>query len=139
VLLTRSDDKALSHPYRVRDELNARAALVNRAGSWLVLSIHLNTEPTGRAVGPIVYYRAGSPAGLRLAQALEAELSRASHIAHRPRPSHLLLLMASRAPAVVVELGFLSNPADRARLQSRSYQAALAAAMATGILAYLGR
>lgn len=138
VLLTRSRDQTLSRPYSVRQDLIARASLANRAGSWVLISIHLNVESTGRAAGPIVYYQAGSPSAFRLARDLEKALAGASHIAHPPRPSHLMLLMLSRMPAVIVELGFLSNPGDRAHLRSAAYRAELAAALARGILTYLG-
>ncbi|MGC8487212.1 MAG: N-acetylmuramoyl-L-alanine amidase family protein [Clostridia bacterium] len=139
VLMTRSGDRTLSRPYSVRQELINRAGLANRAGSWIFLSIHLNVESTGRVSGPIVYYQAGNPAAHRLASDLEAALASVSQTRHPPRPSHLMLLMLSRMPTVIVELGFLSHPADRARLGNTAYRAELAAALARGILTYLRR
>lgn len=139
VLLTRVNDRHLSRPYSVQQELLLRAALANRSGSALLISLHLNIESTGRAIGPIVYYQAGNVRSRRLAEALETALAAVSGILNPPRPSHLLILMASRVPSVVVELGFLSTPADRARLATPGYRAVLAKALANGILYYLGR
>ena len=47
------------------------------------------------------------------------------------------MLRTSRGPAVLVEMGYLSNRQDALRLQDSAFQDKLAAAIATGILDYL--
>ncbi len=47
------------------------------------------------------------------------------------------VLRTSRGPAVLVEMGYLSNRQDALRLQDSAFQDKLAAAIATGILDYL--
>ncbi len=137
VVMTRSADQALIHPFSVRADILARAALANASGARLLLSIHTNIESTGRARGPIVYYQAGRRDALALATMLEQQLAMASGILHAPRSAHLLVLSSTRAPAALVELGFLSEPVDAARLSSPIYQRSLALAISRAVLAYL--
>ncbi|NLG84637.1 MAG: hypothetical protein GX493_08550, partial [Firmicutes bacterium] len=54
------------------------------------------------------------------------------------RSDHTLLAAAS-FPIALVEVGFLSNPKEAARLQEVSYRRALARAIAEGIADYLVR
>lgn len=136
VRLTRTADQSLTGG-AANTELEARAQYANRLGATLLVSVHSNTEPTGTVVGPIVYYRAGSSLGRLLAADLESALAAATGAAHPPRPAHHRLLMHADMPAVTVELGFLSTPADLARLVSPSWQRRLAAAVAAGVLHYL--
>lgn len=52
-------------------------------------------------------------------------------------PFHVLL--GARMPAVLVEVGYCSNPAEAARLASPKYRNAIAEGLAEGILAYRDR
>lgn len=47
------------------------------------------------------------------------------------------VLMKSKGPAVLIELGYLSNPQDAARLADDRFRDRLAQAIADGIQAYL--
>ncbi len=47
------------------------------------------------------------------------------------------VLVKTRGPAVLVEMGYLSNRQDAARLQNSAFQDKMAAAIATGIIDYL--
>ena len=48
-----------------------------------------------------------------------------------------VVLTGATMPAILVEVGFLSNPAEASRLASAEHQQALARAIATGIEAFL--
>ncbi|MBX5467793.1 MAG: N-acetylmuramoyl-L-alanine amidase [Firmicutes bacterium] len=138
VVLTRQGDTtAAPGPYLVVRDLRYRAFLARHRGATLLVSIHSNAEPSGRAVGPIVYYYAPSLASRALADALTAPLTAVTGIYHAPRPARHLVLVEAGVPAVTVELGFLTAAADRARLTSPTWQARLGAAVAQGILRYL--
>lgn len=52
-------------------------------------------------------------------------------------PADLYLLRESPVPAALVEVGFLSNPGDWARLADPSYRQHLAAAIARGLERYV--
>jgi N-acetylmuramoyl-L-alanine amidase len=49
------------------------------------------------------------------------------------------VLLGARMPAILVELGYLSNPAEAAKLEDEKYLEALAAGLADGVKAYAGR
>lgn len=136
--LTRYQDAATTGRGPKQD-LEARASYANHWGATLLVSIHVNTEPTGTVEGPIVYYRAGSALSLLLAEDIESALARASGRPHPPRPAHHRLLLRANMPAVTVELGFFSASAEMHRLLTPAWQARLAQAITAGVLKYLNR
>jgi N-acetylmuramoyl-L-alanine amidase len=136
VRLTRTRDTSVTGRGAAED-LVGRARYANSLGAAVLVSIHVNAEPTGTVAGPIVYYRPGSALGLLLAQKLEAALARAALPSHPPRAAPHRLLELANMPAVTVEIGFLTNAGDRARLQTAAWQIRIADAVASGVLAYL--
>jgi N-acetylmuramoyl-L-alanine amidase len=138
VVLTRSGDTPVAPgPWHVESDLRARAHLANRVGAALLISIHANSEPTGTVQGPIVYWERGDAASLRLARCLETALAAVSGRYHAPRPAGHLVLLTAAMPAVTVEVGFLSHPAEAAALASAAWQATLGQAIALGVIRYL--
>jgi N-acetylmuramoyl-L-alanine amidase len=138
VLLTRTGDRAPTEPsYTEAGDLRARAHLANRVGAAVLVSIHANAEPTGRAQGPLVYYPAGSRAAYRLAVFLAQALGKATGLSARPRPARHVVLLLAMMPAVTVEVGFLTHPEEGMRLFRPEWQDRLAAGIAAGILDYL--
>ena len=55
------------------------------------------------------------------------------------RQNALQVLRQARTPAVLVEIGFVTNPDEGPKLGSDSYQSSLAAGLAEGILAFLNQ
>ena len=77
-------------------------------------------------------------ASSRLALELQTRLNRLSGIRDRGvKQAPFAVLTGATMPAVLVEVGFLSNPEEEQRLASPSEQARLAATLAEGILAFL--
>jgi N-acetylmuramoyl-L-alanine amidase len=75
-----------------------------------------------------------------LADALVAALRPVATVWTAPRQAaDFEVLRAPDMPSVLLELGFLSNPADRAALQSSAWRAEVSAALAAGIEAWLAR
>ena len=52
---------------------------------------------------------------------------------HGVKQALFYVLLGAHMPAILVESGFISNPAEEARLRSRTYQAATAEAIARGV------
>lgn len=52
---------------------------------------------------------------------------------HGVKQALFYVLLGARMPAILVETGFISNPAEEARLRSRKYQAGAAEAIARGV------
>jgi len=128
VRLTRGDDRFM--------ELNDRAAFSNKFRAARFVSIHSDHCPNPAIRGYSVYVSRSASAG---SLATAASISRAMRRTGMPerglRRSNFRVLVRTRCPAVLVELGFMSNSADLAMLLDRGSQQRLAEAIAQGIAA----
>ena len=106
----------------------------------LVLSIHQNQFPQRSCRGTQFFYAAGNPASKPLATVLRdtlyALLQPDNTRELKAGTSDIFLLHETRAPAVLVECGFLSNPEERTLLQSAEYQQKLAFSLTCGVLSF---
>ena len=107
-------------------EAAALAVSENRAD--LIGGVKLSRQP--RDVGNILLdltRRETSNLSITLARDLVAQLGREAVLLERPRRSaDFAVLTAPDIPSALVELGFLSNPAEQRLLQQRAYQQRLA-------------
>jgi N-acetylmuramoyl-L-alanine amidase len=115
-------------------ELEERSAMANRyAGRSVFVSIHFNGAPNPDAHGIETYYAWGS-ASARLAQSIHYRVLRATgEVDRRIRSRSFSVLRRTRMPAVLCELGFLTNRAEVRNIQSSSYRQRLAEAIVAGI------
>ena len=73
-----------------------------------------------------------------LAVAVQTRLNALLDIRDRGvKQAPFVVLTGATMPAILVEVGFLSNPGEAGRLGTAEHQQALARAIATGIDAYL--
>ncbi len=114
---------------------------VQRANSWgadYFISIHTNGSLNPQANGTEAYvYRQNSQAYIlaeRIVNAISARMGTANRGVF-VRPS-LYVLRNTDMPALLVELAFISNPQDAAKLRDDPY--GFAYAIYTGILEYFG-
>ncbi len=136
VVLTRATD--------VFVPLDDRAALANRTRPVLFVSIHADASKNRSARGPTVFvprHDGKASSSHRAGEAIAAALANvASHSRGvRTHEKNLRVLETTTCPAVLVELGFLTHPAEVALLRQPSYQAKLAGALSEGILHFLSR
>lgn len=128
VLLTRSDDTKIG--------LEERAKIANRNQADLFISIHCNycEDDTG-VKGIECYYQESSTEGKELADNIVENLEDSEEIVNRgTRTADFRVLMKTEMPAALVEIGFLSNRAEREKLLEEEYQELLAERLAKGIL-----
>lgn len=142
VRLTRTADVALSTrsragESRLRVDLNARLAIARQSGGGLMVSVHANFSRDSRPRGPIVFYKPGSAASLQLARCIHARLAPFGPQQPAPVAGDFYILRASSIPSVLVEVGFVSNAAERELLLTEGHRAALADAIAEGIRTYV--
>lgn len=120
-----------------------RARLANLEDVAAIVSIHTNGLDAPEAHGAAAYYfgveRYVSERGRWLAQLLVDAVVGATGTANcRTHPSNSTLLRESRAPAVMIEPGFLTHPQEGRALADPAVQATVARAMAEAILQWLG-
>jgi N-acetylmuramoyl-L-alanine amidase len=141
VVMTRDGDYALcdAHPQmrKKRQDMERRADLVLVGGAELLISVHMNNYRDSAQSGPQVFYRADCPAGQRLAEVMQTEMIEALS-PRRKRSAQVgdFYMLSLGIPSVLVECGFLSNPAEEALLRSDAYRRQVAAAIADGVVAW---
>lgn len=146
VFLTRATDCHLMDPEeavrlgsRKLSDMEARLRLIREADPDVLVSLHVNSFPSSRWWGPQTFFRQeGHPGSEWLAGCIQDSLNRAVPGAgRRPNPrSQLFLLRNVDMPAVIVEMGFVSNPAEARRLMDDAHRDALAWAVFYGLARY---
>jgi len=125
-IMTRSSDRYV--------ELGDRAAISNRQGNAIFVSIHFNASRDRSISGFEVHHR--SKRGVVLASSIERGLDKA--VTGRRRGGDwqdYKVLRETQATAVLVECGFISHKKEAARCGSADHRQALAQGIANGILA----
>ncbi len=131
VILTRADDTAVG--------LYERAERARSAGADLFLSVHANWNRWKSIRGVEAYYYPGG-AGDRLAEAAVRHLAARLGVPGRgAMPADFVVLRETPAPAALVEVGFLSHPAEEALLRDGSYRERVAAALAAAVEEFLNQ
>lgn len=143
VVMTREEDKDLASENasnRKNEDLRARVELLKETNPVLMVSIHQNSYPEADVDGAQVFYYSGSEEGKQLGtivqESLKQEIDDGNHRVAKANKDYYLL-KKSVCPAVIVECGFLSNPAEAALLAMEEYQEKLAFAIHLGILEYI--
>lgn len=121
-------------------DLKNRVALINQQSGAVLISIHQNSMPDHPSVhGAQVFYNAVSPSGelgMTVQGALNGAVNAGNEKNARAIDSTIYLMKNVRCPAILIECGFLSNPAETRLLLTDEYQVKLAACIAAGLLQY---
>jgi N-acetylmuramoyl-L-alanine amidase len=105
-----------------------RASFANEAGADLVLSLHCDVNSSQEAQGVASYhfgngYGTTSTVGELLAGYIQRELAaRTGLLDCRTHAKTWEILRLTRCPAVRIEIGYLSNPSDRARMSDPAFR-----------------
>lgn len=153
VIMTRDSDQALytddgrTVREKKREDLLRRREIIEEAGAELAVSIHLNSFPQDESVyGAQVFYpkdhkgRTDVPGGERTSAEYAEKVQKALEINiddGRTREvmtkDDILLFKNINTNIILVECGFLSNPAEAEKLRTAEYQRLLARAIWQGI------
>lgn len=142
VILTRYGDYSPGWDWwQPVDELLARVSLANSNAADVFVSIHCNAYPKDPTVsGVMAFYRAGSAESVRLARNLAGTVARTSGLELLGvQEGPYYVLNHTYMPAVLMELGFMTNWHDVTLLRQNWFQDVLAQGIVQGILSYFGR
>ena len=132
VLTTRDADRTVT--------LKGRVDFANAAGTTLFVSVHHDAARNRSARGYSVYAgRDNSPcpgASFALALAIQSRIVKLPEVVDRGVRFANFRVLSAAMPAVLVELGFISNADEEKLMNDPARQAAEAAAIADGIVDY---
>ncbi|MHB8341960.1 MAG: N-acetylmuramoyl-L-alanine amidase [Mycobacteriales bacterium] len=117
----------------------ARAMFANDTGADLVVSLHTDGHSSPVAQGVATYFfgqgpEAGSAVGRRFADLVQREIvHRTDFLDAGVHPKTWELLRLTRMPAIRIELGYLTNPGDAARLAAIQLRETVAEAVLVAV------
>ena len=135
VVMTRTADVDVYGPNAgAVEELQARCNVANIAGADAFVSIHIDSSDSAEPGGVTAYYTSGSPDGQRLATDLHAANMKATTFDDRGvRTANFYVLNHTDMPATLLELGFMSNPAEEKTLNTDAQQQSFAESIVDGL------
>ena len=145
VILTRNDANNISGLEKgsIREkhvnDLKNRVKIGNESSADIFISIHLNKIPQSQYSGWQTFFKKDSEESKKLAEALQKGLNEAIEKENKREPSKIsgiYIVDNIKIPISIVECGFLSNPEEKALLQTDEYQDKIARGIYTGILNY---
>ncbi|MEX0268817.1 N-acetylmuramoyl-L-alanine amidase [Leptolyngbyaceae cyanobacterium UHCC 1019] len=119
--------------------LEPRVQMANKANAAIFVSIHANAISLAR---PDIngletyYFNSGKALAVTVHRTILEELGIPDR---RVRSSRFYVLRRTSMPSILIETGFVTGAADAARLRDAGFRSRMAAAIAKGILRYLGR
>lgn len=147
VVMTREDDRLLYdrnvdyHGRKKKLDLAARLTIADTTPDAIFISIHMNSYTNPKYSGLQVWYSPNDPDSSILANliqsnnkaTLQPENTRKTKVA----TSSIYLLENATCPAVLVECGFLSNPAEAALFETNEYKQKVASMLFDSITEFL--
>ncbi|UOQ50451.1 N-acetylmuramoyl-L-alanine amidase [Gracilibacillus caseinilyticus] len=128
VLLTRSDDRYVS--------LQQRVHISNAYNTDLFLSLHFNAMNSSAINGTSVHYYGED--SRQLAYQMQNDVSDHAGLTNRGvMQDGYYVLRNNQHQALLLELGFITNPHDLLTIQTQDYQVGLAKGITQGLVEYL--
>jgi len=137
VIMTRVDDQSLDKSKR--SDLSKRVELVKSSKATLCISIHGNSFPRMRSLhGAQSFFSAHNEESRILAESIQGQIRMILGNTDRQALQHktAYILRNIDVPAVVVEVGFLSNAEEERLLNEKAYQWKVAWAIFSGVAEY---
>ncbi|UQZ85013.1 Germination-specific N-acetylmuramoyl-L-alanine amidase precursor [Paenibacillus konkukensis] len=145
VVMTRESDQDLADPStkgysrRKTEDLMKRAQFITQQKADMFISVHLNSIPSAKWSGAQTFYYPNHADNGTLAALIQDEIKKNLQNTDRiakPVDNEVYLLKTLKMPSALVEVGFLSNPAEANLLKTPAYQKKVAASIYQGILRY---
>jgi N-acetylmuramoyl-L-alanine amidase len=143
VLMTRetdtdlSDSTTLGAAAKKREDLKRRVALANDSQADLYVSVHVNSFTSPERRGAQTFVQPGKENSLKASCHIQEELARLlKNTTRQPVEVDYYITRNTAMPAVVVEIGFISNDAEAKMLEEPAYQGKVAWAIYAGVVKY---
>ncbi len=139
VIMTRKTDVTLG--------LEPRAKIANDSDADFFISTHINsTGGVAKQTGTITFYHKAQPMSRLLAECIQREIGIVNGLpdigvwsdSRIHKSGFSVLRNTTKMPGVLLELGFINHPTDRARMITKDFQEKVAAAVVKGIKVFLG-
>ncbi len=135
VILTREGETRKKIP--IYQDLKNRVKVAKVAAADIFISIHVNQFPDSKYFGAQCFYFPQKEESKNLAMLIQEEIKILQPENHRRAlAKDLLVLRETTMPAVLVEIGFISNSGDRQKLMNADYRNKIAEAISKGIERY---
>ena len=137
VFMTRVDDSTLSGTKK--GDMYSRKLLANTSKADIFISVHQNSYLASQVKGAQVFYFNSSDNSKKLAQCIQDKIREFADPGNTKQPkenSSYYVLKQTTMPAVIVECGFMTNPAEKKKLLDPDYQDRLAWAIYMGAVEY---
>ncbi len=116
------------------DDLQARVNLANGLGADLFISVHANGAKSRSVRGHETFASPRDSLGISLSRQVQRSVLASTGFVNRgARTADFYVLRWSNMPAILLETGFISNPADAALLKQPAFRTSIAEGVATGV------
>ena len=125
-----SENNARNHK---KNDLTARARLINESNCDMYISIHLNSDPSPTWNGIQIFYTNKNEKNKKIAETIKEQLK----LKRKTKElKNMYLFEKINQPGILIEAGFISNPNDRYKLKQTDYQQELSKNITEGIIKY---
>lgn len=136
IILTRNSDLV---PWNMNNDLTSRCNIANNNACNIFISIHNDASENTTANGTTTFIYSLGGESEKVANLVQKELVNKLGTYNRGvRTANYTVLVKTIMPAILVELGFISNAKEEELLRSKEYQEKCADAITKGICAYAG-
>lgn len=126
-----SENNARNHK---KNDLTARARLINESNCDMYISIHLNSDPSPTWNGMQIFYTDNNEKNKEIAETIKEKLK----LKRKTKElKDMYLFEKIKQPGILIEAGFISNPNDRYKLKQTNYQQELSKNITNGMIEYL--
>lgn len=130
-----SENNARNHK---RNDLTARARIINESMCDMYISIHLNSDQSPTWNGTQIFYTTKNEQNKKIAEIMQKQFrQKLKSKREEKQMKNMYLFEKIERPGVLVEAGFISNPNDRYLLKQKNYQKKLAIIIRESVVQYI--
>lgn len=136
VVMTRDSDRTVAPEGSSLDrELQARVDMAEANHADIFVSIHSNENSNSSIAGAMTFYSSSQSSQLAR-QVQNAVVEETGAVDKGVDTATYYVLRNTSMPSILVEMGFISNPQEAAKLQNDSYRNRMAQGVFNGIVTY---